>query len=286
MNRRLLVESRPLTPVGAAAVVSLGLVGLLLVAISVPPLFNETFGERETRVWDAMIMANGLLYLSAAVLIGAFRSRLGIGLGLVLAMTGFAMALSVAFANDNVARGLESVSRRQLFFYGGLAGVHAVAFAGALDAAQRWGIRSQPSQPAALSAAILFGLGLAVSLGSSGGESAIVMSPTDTTDWFRSIQGWLPLAHFIAAAAIALRGRLALPFAASVSAGGVLVALAMLVSLAIFRAGPLHLLGSVALRCFFLVGYAIAAGAAFNGWRDQPVGVRRSGPGTAPPPSV
>jgi len=242
--------------------VCLGLVGLLLVFVSLPPGYRLAFGQTEVYAWDAVLLANGLLYLVAAALIGVFRTRLGIGLGLVLAMAGFTLTLAIAFSS--VTYGFGSVFWRQLLPFGGLAFLHALAFAGALAAAQRRGIMPQASRHAALIAAILAGLGLAVGLAYWGGGLGILMSPTNTTDWFRMIQGWLPLFHFVAVAAIALRGRLALPFAALVSVGGTLVALAMLVSLAIFRGGALHVLDSVALWGFFLVGYAISAGAALR----------------------
>ena len=245
----------------------LGLLGLLVVAVSLPPGYRIAFGQTEVRAWDAVLLANGLLYLVAAALIGVFRSRLGIGLGLILSMAGLTMTLAIGLST--VGYGLENVSRSRLLLYGGLAGLHAIVFAGAMTAADQWGIRPQVSRQAALTAAILAGLGLAISLGSWGGDFAIFMVRLAAADWFSEIRGWLPLPHFVAVAAIVLRGRLAMLLAAVVSAGGILVALGMLATLLISTSEPLHVLDSVALWLFFLVGYGIAAGAALRAWREE-----------------
>lgn len=66
--------------VATLAVASLVATGLFLIAISLPPLYNPIFGEEPESFWWPGTVANGLLYLATAVLVGVFRTRLGVGL--------------------------------------------------------------------------------------------------------------------------------------------------------------------------------------------------------------
>src|SRR5918999_5817610 len=78
------------------AIASLVAVGLFLIAISVPPLYNPIFGE-EPSVWSPETVANGAVYLAVAALV-ARRIRLGVGLAIVLGMLGLTMALGLTLS--------------------------------------------------------------------------------------------------------------------------------------------------------------------------------------------
>ena len=75
------------------AVAGLVAIGLILIAISVPPLYNPIFGEEPESFWWPSTVANGLLYLATAVLVGIVRTLLGVGLAIVLGLLGFTLAL-------------------------------------------------------------------------------------------------------------------------------------------------------------------------------------------------
>lgn len=248
--------TRPMPLVSSFAVVSLVLTGVFLIAIFIPPLYNTIFGE-EPIVWSPFGVANGILYLAAAALFGTLRSRLGLGLALVLAMAGFTQSLSWTLSRFGM--GVVNFPVVEVVVTSGLVILHAVVFAGTLSAARRWGILSQPDSGAALPTALLAGLGFALGLGFGGGDYAILLHPIQEPLWFDAMQYWLPLPHFVAAAALALRGRLAVPGALLVSVAGIVIALGLLIALMGF--GELqYRLGSVALWSLFLVAYITAAG--------------------------
>lgn len=246
------------------AVVSLVLTGLFLIAIHIPPLYNMIFGE-EPRLWSPVGVANGVMYLAAATLFGIFRSRLGLGLGLVLAMTGFTQSLSWTLSRFGMGTYFPV---GEIVVTSALAILQAVAFVGALSAARRWGVLSEPAPGTALPAALLAGLGFALGLGFGGGEWAIVLHPIERPMWFIAIQYWLPVPHFVAAAALALRGRFADLGALLVCVAGISIALRMLAGLLAFEGGPGSqiLQSSVFVWSLFLVAYATAAGLLSLRW--------------------
>lgn len=178
-------------------------------------------------------------------------------------MAGFTESLGWTLSRFGV--GMVNFPVVEVVVTSGLVVLNAVAFVGTLSAARRWGILSEPDSATALPTALLAGLGFALGLGFGGGDYAILLHPIQEPLWFDAIQVWLPLPHFVAAAALALRGRLAVPAALLVSVAGMVIALGLLVALMGF--GELqYLLDSVALWSLFLLNHVTAAGFLAFRW--------------------
>ncbi len=254
--------TRPLFPMARGAVGALVLVGLLFIAIFSPPLFNIVFGEEYP--WAPEGVAYGVTYLLAAMAFAWLRSRLALGTSLVLAMTGFTF-----FSGWALVRIADVVD---VVFHPGpyyvliqpleigvvlvLLALHAVIGLGVLASAQGWGIAAPPAMARAWPAAILAGVGFGIGLGATGGEYAIFLTPIHLP-WFEANRDWLPLIHFLAAAALALHGRLAATAGLIVSAGGALLALSIIGAILSF--GAWEVAGGLVPWLLFLCAYAVAA---------------------------
>jgi hypothetical protein len=202
------------------AVASLVVVGFFLIAISVPPLHDQVW-RGEDLSWAPMIAANGAAYVSAAALV-ARGTRVGFGLSLVLGMLGFSMALGFLV----VQLGLQ-------FWYvetvvltlviGLLAGAHAVIVVGVLGGARRRKLAAELDVSRRAAAALLAGLGFALTFGIVGGEFASTLKPINVPTVYEEEEFWVAIAQFVAFAAIALNGRFATAGSLVVATAGFLV---------------------------------------------------------------
>lgn len=249
----MLSMTRSMTSVPVPALVSLGLVGLFLIAIYSPPFFNMIFGEEYA--WYEWGVAYGIAYLAAAAALGFQQNRLGAGACLVLAMAGF--TTSLAGLAQAIAPGV-SLQPVGVTILAVLAILHATAFVGVIGAARRWQMLATANSGHALPASILAGMGFAIGLASFGGEYAILLVGI-SIPWYEAIRSWLPLPHFVAAAALALGGRFAVSGSLLISIAGGLLALGMLGALVSFEYFGWELFDNVAVWLVFLLGYSVSA---------------------------
>jgi hypothetical protein len=246
------------------AVASLVVIGLFLVAISVPPLNDSIWGEAPWSLWDPTTLANGLLYLATAVLVGLTRTRLGVGMAMVLGMLGFTFALGFMlsrFASDffDVRLAAETT------VLGLLAGAHAVVLVDVLSSARRWNLIAEPSPRRTAAAALLAGIGFALALGPFGGDYGIPLTPIVMPRMYQAVAYTIAIPHFVAFAAIALNGRFARIGSLALIAAGLVLAVQVLVALAGPRSGfdcictREYIPAGMVLWSFLLVAWAAAA---------------------------
>lgn len=267
--------------VSTLAVAGLIATGLFLIAISVPPLYNAIFGE-EPNVWEPVGVANGFLYLAAAGLVRA-RSRIGVGLAIVLGSLGFTLAFGLALSRLDmglsVLRGEASVSGTtvlEIIVLGLLVAAHGVVVVGVIDGARRWRLVELDTRRGA-AAALLAGIGFALGLGVFGGEYAILLSPITMPPAYRIVEYTIVIPHFVAFAAIALSGRFATILSIALIVAGILIGIQVLAALVGWQHGVASVLDTVALWTLLLAAWA-AAGLLLlaSAWTD----VR--GPATPP----
>jgi hypothetical protein len=240
----------------ALAIAGLVAIGLFLVAISVPPLFNPIFGEEPT-IWAPDGVVYGLLYLAVAGLVRA-RSRLGVGSAIVLGMLGFTVALGYTLTRFQMVFG--SRMMLEVIVVGLLAAAHAVVVACVLGAARRWNLVVELDTRRRAAAALLAGIGFALGLGSMGGDYGIMLDPIDAMPQaYRIVEFWIAIAHFVAFAAIALHGRFATIGSLALTVGGILIAVQVLAALVGSQYGIESVLDSVVLWTSLLIAW-VAAG--------------------------
>ena len=247
----------------ALAIAGLVAIGLFNVAVSVPPLFNPIFGEEPT-TWSPGGLVYGLLYLAVAGLVRA-RSRVGVGLAIVLGMLGFTVALGFTLSRFQMVlmtfRGDGVNERMPLEFvvFGLLAAAHAVVVVGVLGAARRWNLVVELDARRCAAAALLAGIGFALGLGSTGGDYAIMLTPIDTMPRaYEIVEFTIAIPHFVAFAAIALNGRFATIGSLAVTVGGILIAVQVLAAFAGWQNGIESVLESAVLWTLLLIAWAAA----------------------------
>ena len=262
---------RPLPFVSLLAVVALMLTGAFVIAISSPPLFNIIFGEED--LWEPWGVAYGIVYLAAAVAFGTVRTRLALAACLILAMTGFTTALGRALdLISSVLSMMRSpgsftlVQPVEVMLFTILSILSAVAIVGVIEAAHRWEMLSRPESGYALPAVILAGIGFALGLGIWGGDYGILLDPI-RMPWYDGIRSWLPLPHFVAAAALVLGGRFATPGAIAISGGGLLLSLSVLMAIVSF--GAWEIAKSVVPWLLFVLGYLLTAALLLDRRRSR-----------------
>jgi hypothetical protein len=145
----------------------------------------------------------------------------------------------------------------------------AVAVVGVIEAARRWGMLSRSESGYALPAVILAGIGFAFGLGIWGGDYGILLEPI-SIPWYDGIRLWLPLPHFVAAAALVLRGRFATPGAIAMSGGGLLLSLSVLMAIVSFGVSfGWEIAKSVVPWLLFVLGYLLTAALLLDHGRSR-----------------
>jgi hypothetical protein len=240
------------------AVASLVAVGLFVIAIGVPPLFNPIFGEEPT-TWAPEIVANGALYVVVAALV-ARGSRIGFGLALVLGMLGFAMTLGLTLSWLGLGYAFGSASLRtvETLVTGLLAAAHAVVVVGAIHGALRRNLAAELDVPRRAAAALLAGVGFTLSLGSWGGAFAIMLTPIEMPGAYEAVKLWVAIPHFVAFAAITLNGRFATIGSLVVGAAGFLLGVQVTAALVGFGGVIGSITASVALWTTLTIAWAAA----------------------------
>jgi len=239
------------------AVASLVATGLFLIAISLPPLYEPIFGEEPESYWWPDTVANGLLYLATAALVGVFRTRLGVGLAMVLGMIGFTLALG--FVLSRFGSGfVGSRSAAEVVVMGLFAAAHAVVLIGVLDGARRWNLVADMDTHRRAAAALLAGIGFALALGVMGGDYGITLTPISMPRVYQALEYTIAIPHFVGVAAIVLNGRFATIGSLAVAVAGVLLAVQVLAALVGWRDGIEFLLDSVVLWASLLFAWAAA----------------------------
>jgi hypothetical protein len=238
------------------AIASLVAIGLFLIAISVPPLYNPIFAE-EPEVWSPLMAANGALYVATAVLV-AYRTRVGVGLAMVLGMLGFTMALGLTlswlgYGFSNIRTTVET------FVTGLVAGAHAVVVVGVLDGARRWKLVAEIETPRRVAAALFAGLGFALTLGTWLGDFAVLLTPIEMPESYQAVQYWVAIPQFVAFAAITLNARFATLGSLVVAAASFLLAVQVVAALFGFRGGIDLLTDSIALWTMMAGAWGAAA---------------------------
>ena len=261
----------------ALAIAGLVAIGLFLVAISVPPLFNPIFGEEPT-IWAPEGVVIGLFYLAVAGLVRA-RSRVGVGLAIVLGMLGFTVALGFTLSRTQMV--LTTVDWRmtgEFIVFGLLAAAHAVVVVGVFGAARRWTLVVELDARRRAAAALLAGIGFALGLGSTGGDYAITLAPIAMPEAYRIVESAIAIGHFVAFAAIALNGRFATIGSLAVTVGGILIAVQVLAAFVGWQNGIQSVLASAALWTLLLIAWAAAgflllasAGTEIQGAATKPL---------------
>lgn len=246
------------------AVAALVAIGLFVVAISVPPLYSAVWGEGPSSEWAPVLLANGVLYLATAALVGLTRARFGVGMATVLGMLGFTFALGFMlsrFASDFRDVGFAV----EITVLGLLAGAHAVVLVGLLSGARRWNLVAELSPRRTAAAALLAGIGFALALGPFGGDYGIRLAPIVMPRMYQAVGYSIAIAHFVAFAAIALNGRFARIGSLALIAAGLVLAVQVLAALAGPRSGfdcictRQYIPAGMVLWSFLLVAWAAAA---------------------------
>ena len=227
-------------------------IGFFLIAISLPPLFNPIFGEEPESFWWPGTVANGILYLATAALVGVFRARLGVGLAMVLGMLGFTLSLGWMLSRFSI--GFVTLPWPEVVVTGLLAAAHAVVVVGVLDGARRWNLIAELNPRRTAAAALLAGIGFALGLGPmGGGDYSITLTPITMPREYQALEYTVAIAHFVAVAAIALNGRFATIGSLAVAAAGFLLAVRVLAALAGFKRGVEFVSDSLSLWALLLI---------------------------------
>jgi hypothetical protein len=253
----------PMPRLSTLAVVSLVAIGLFLIAISVPPLYDVIWGEAPWSFWEPTTLANGLLYLATAVLVATALARFGVGMAMVLGMLGFTVAFG--FMLSRFAPGIvDDRMAAETIVLGLLAGAHAVVVVGVLSGAKRWNLIAELSPRRAAAAALLAGIGFALALGSFGGDYARTLAPISMPRMYQAVGYTIAIPHFVAFAAIALNGRFARIGSVALIVAGMVLAVQVLVALVGPRSGfdnlstREYIVVSMFLWTFLLVAWAVA----------------------------